>query len=260
MQLEEFKNWLLINGKAKTTIDTYYGHLNRFFKFSNNEINQDIIDKFLLEQRQKNSKVYINVFLNAFKSYCIFKKLNINLPKQQKIKKKEKSYWTLKELETKIIPMFTFLFNNFEEIESLLKIMFYTGLRPKELMNLRQEHIDYEKNIIIVKNGKGEKDRIIPFLNSELKKRLKLIKTNPLFNLSYKQLSNIFKKIKKELYLSYEVNPYIMRRSFAKYCLQEGKDLSIIQQLMGHEDIKTTLIYAEPDEQMVIDACRKTYK
>lgn len=261
MNLQDFKNWLIINCRSKKTIKTYYGEVKRFFDFSKGNINQDLIDKYLLYQKEIERKQSgINIFLNSIKTYFKYANLDFILPKQKNLKPSIKSYWTLEELNNDILRYFTLIFNDYQFKVDLFKIMFYTGLRPEELKNLQYDYIDFVKNRLIVKDGKGNKDRIIPLLGKEIKNILSKYKNKQICNLNYRQLNYVFKKVQNELSLDYQITPYIMRRSFAKYCLFMGLDISEIKILMGHENIKTTEIYVSPDDKMIQEKCDKIFK
>jgi len=210
-------------------------------------------------KKDNKSKSSINLFLNTMKVYCIFAKTDLKFPKQSTIRNKENPYWTLEQLNEEIISRLSLVSNDYHEKEQLLKIMFFTGLRPNELCNLKTSDVDLVKNIIVVKNGKGDKDRTIP-LTKEIYNMLCDRKTEYVFDIKYQSLCYFFKKIQRELRLGYEVTPYIMRRSFAKHCATNGLNLSVIARVMGHSNIKTTQIYVNPDDNMVKEAWDKIFK
>ena len=143
--------------------------------------------------------------------------------------------------------------------KALLELMYGTGLRISEVINLEFKNIDVEECIVRVM-GKGSKERIVPIndyalnaLNDYLENyRPSMIKTdinNYLFlNNHGKQMTRqgVFKIIKKECLLKgikKDVSPHTLRHTFATHLLQNGADLRIIQELLGHSDISTTQIY-----------------
>ena len=143
--------------------------------------------------------------------------------------------------------------------KAILEVMYGTGLRISEVINLEFKNIDVEDCIVRVM-GKGSKERIIPIndvainaLNNYLENfRPSMLKgdiNNYLFlNNHGKQMTRqgIFKMIKQECLLKgikKDVSPHTLRHTFATHLLQNGADLRIIQELLGHSDISTTQIY-----------------
>lgn len=143
--------------------------------------------------------------------------------------------------------------------KAILEVMYGTGLRISEVINLEFKNIDVEDCIVRVM-GKGSKERIIPIndvainaLNNYLENyRSSMLKgdiNNYLFlNNHGKQMTRqgIFKMIKQECLvkgIKKDVSPHTLRHTFATHLLQNGADLRIIQELLGHSDISTTQIY-----------------
>lgn len=261
MIIEEFERQLKLNYSSQKTVESYIKQVRPFLKFCDNNITQENLDDYLLQRREKVSPTSYNLFLNAFIKYCEFANIIFTLPKQQNVKAKVKPYWSLEELENEIISNSTLMFSDYEEVDMVLYFMFFTGLRPEKLREFEIKDIDFNKCLFRVQKAKGGKDRIIPFLNNKLTNKLKTYIANlnrkTLFDYTANQLAYIFTKIKMELSLDYQVSPYIMRRSFAKHCITLGIDISLIQIMMGHEDIKTTLRYAKPDDKILMDICEK---
>jgi len=141
--------------------------------------------------------------------------------------------------------------------------MFYTGARPSELKNLKRDHINFKNKDIIFYSAKGNKDRIVPFLNNilynDMKKHCESLTRENVFSVTYNQLVSIFNDIKRrENIADHEVvEPRTMRISFAKYCLSKGMRLTELKDLMGHEDIRVTEMYARADYHSIKEICEK---
>lgn len=143
--------------------------------------------------------------------------------------------------------------------KAILELMYATGLRISEAISLEFKNIDTEECIVRVM-GKGSKERIVPIndyaldaLNEYLTNyRPQLIKNN--YN-NYLFLNNhggmltrqgVFKMIKAECLkkgIKKTISPHTIRHTFATHLLENGADLRIIQELLGHSDIGTTQIY-----------------
>ena len=144
--------------------------------------------------------------------------------------------------------------------KAMLEVLFATGTRISELINMELNQIDYDECIIRVL-GKGKKDRIIPIGNTALKYLrlyideyrkfiLKTKNSNYVFvnkdgnKISRQGFFKILKKITKESGINKEISPHTLRHSFATYLLNNGADLRVIQELLGHENLVTTEIYS----------------
>lgn len=143
--------------------------------------------------------------------------------------------------------------------KAILELMYGTGLRISEVITLEFKNIDYEECIVRVM-GKGSKERIVP-INDYAIGSLKNYTTNYRPLLVKKTLNNylflnnhggpmtrqgVFKMIKAESLkkgITKNISPHTLRHTFATHLLENGADLRIIQELLGHEDISTTQVY-----------------
>ena len=124
----------------------------------------------------------------------------------------------------------------------LLLTLWRTGMRNSELIKLQKR--DIINDTIMVRNAKGNKDRVIP-LERELSNILGLYtdRLNPkdrLFPISDRQVRNVVYKYSPD---GLDVHPHTFRHSFATHMLSNGTDIRTFQDLLGHNDVKTTQIY-----------------
>ena len=150
--------------------------------------------------------------------------------------------------------------------KAMLELLYGTGLRISELVELKVFDLDYTSCIIRIV-GKGRQERIIPigeysmyYVKLYLEKRGILLKNK---NNDYLFLNNrgekisrqgffkILKKILLEKGLNSCVSPHTLRHSFATHLLSRGADLRSIQELLGHSDISTTKIYTHVSDEKV---------
>lgn len=150
--------------------------------------------------------------------------------------------------------------------KAMLELLYGTGLRISELLDLKTFDIDFE-NCTIRCVGKGSKERIVPigeyvisYLNRYLEKRSVLLKkkscdylflNNAGSRLSRFSFFKILKKLLKEHQINKDVSPHTLRHSFATHMLEYGADLRSIQELLGHSDISTTRIYTHISNKKV---------
>lgn len=126
----------------------------------------------------------------------------------------------------------------------LLMALSRTGIRVSELVKLRKR--DIVENTIIVRQGKGKKDRVVP-LESELENILGLYADSKsprekLFQLSTRQVRNIVSKYSPD---GLDVHPHTLRHSFAVHCLKQGMNIRSLQKILGHSSLTTTQVYLD---------------
>ncbi|MFH1727377.1 MAG: site-specific tyrosine recombinase XerD [Pseudomonadota bacterium] len=149
--------------------------------------------------------------------------------------------------------------------ETMILLLYSTGLRVSELVSLKLTNIDFNASILRI-IGKGDKERIVPIGSQAFNKLeyyikytrdsfIKERKTNFVFltkrgrSMTRQSFWNIIKKRLLACNLSNKVSPHTLRHSFATHMLQNGADLRIIQELLGHSDISTTQIYTHVDKE-----------
>ena len=144
--------------------------------------------------------------------------------------------------------------------KAMLELMYSSGLRVSELLSLEVNDIDFEMNAVRC-FGKGSKERIVP-MNDSTYNALKnyidnyrpfLLKTKVSDYVFINNFGNvisrvgffkILKKLCKDAGINKDVSPHTLRHSFATHLLNNGANLRVIQQLLGHSNITTTQIYS----------------
>jgi integrase/recombinase XerD len=261
MKLQEFKDYLKINIDSKNSQQNYFSQMNCFFK-EFTEFNQDNINTYLANKIEVCAKGTFNVILASINQYAKFSKIDVELPKYKAEGKKLKSYLTEDELHKDIIKYFPHLFSNCYFNMFVVRFLFYTGLRPSEMVNLLVEDINLEECYLIIKNPKDKDDKKIPFpvgLKDEIQKYMGTGKSKA-FDITYENIKYIFIVINKMLKLNKKVTSYSMRHSYAHFCLDNGVSVEKLQILMGHSELKTTMIYAQPHEEDAIKSYQNNIK
>lgn len=266
MQIEKFKTWLNLQyGGVENTILTYLNHMKLFLKYSNGEINQEVIDEYLTYRLtdtigEKISKRTYNGILNSFKVYFKFIGQEFKLPKNQRTQEIIKNYMTWEEVKKQVLPYTSLIFRDYKKVDLVLEFIYFTGMRIKEVAMLKKENINWKEEELHLIHTKGMKERIIPSIANGLFKKVKEYSdshnSDLVFNISVGQIKNWFKEIKKQCGLK-KFHPHLFRSFYANYCLEQGIDISIIQQLLGHSRIETTMKYVKPTQKMVREACKR---
>lgn len=285
MDLEEsitdFLNYCLIDkGLSDNTYLSYKNDLNMYKAFlhqkniSNPEkiSSADVIE--FIEYLQKKDHDEITTVarkLTTIKNYHAYLEkekiapINVTLGiKRPKLKKTIAKTLSMDDINTLLdINLLTpFDYRN----KAMLELVYGTGLRVSELVNLTLNNIDFT-NCIIRIVGKGNKERIIPlgeysmyYLKLYMEKRPLLEKNNlceKLFlnnhgkGITRQGFFKILKNLSEEKHLNVEASPHTLRHSFATHLLEGGADLKSIQEMLGHSDISTTRMYTHVTNQKV---------
>lgn len=159
---------------------------------------------------------------------------------------------------------------------TMLEVLYATGMRVSELINLTLERVDLNMKYIIA-FGKGSKERIVPlgsvaaeFLQKYLEKvRPKLThagrNTNIVFlafgghELTRQRFWQIIRAYGRKANINKALTPHILRHSFATHLLDNGADLRSVQELLGHSDISTTQIYTHLTNKRLRDIYAKAH-
>lgn len=179
----------------------------------------------------------------------------INIPRPKKIKKLPK---ILSEKE--VVKILNILDN--EKHKTILCLTYSAGLRVGEVVNLKCENIDSDRMLIRVDQGKGRKDRYTLLSETALKqlqKYYQLYKPSDWIfpgakegkHLSERTVQRVFKNACKKAKITKDVSVHSLRHSFAIHLLERGTDLRYIQELLGHNNSKTTEVYTHVSKKSV---------
>lgn len=279
--LEDFYDYLLNKGYSENTIISYKKDLNQFVLYCKNinikSIDYDYIRKYLILLHNKNyTAKSISRHISSLKSFFkyltkndIIKKNPMLLISNPKLQKKLPNYINYNDLEV--------LFKVSDQNDTLglrnaliLELLYSTGIRVSELVNIKLEHIDFNNNRILIL-GKGNKERYVLYgsvceklLRKYLNESRTILNKNNCEYLLLNKFGNkitdrairmIIDDIVKKSSLKLNVSPHTLRHTFATHLLNEGADLKIVQELLGHENISTTGIYTHVSNEHL----RKVY-
>lgn len=281
--IEEFLRYLLIDkGYSNNTIESYKRDLEKFLIFNNDKDissikNSDLKEyiKYLNEENLNEKSIARNISsIKSFYKFLVIQKYINNNPSdsifQPKLKKSLPNILTeeevLKLLDIKLTDNFSY------RNKAMLELMYATGIRVSELVNLKLQDLDLNQDIIRT-FGKGSKERVIPigdyakeylekyiyeYRGSMLKKEASeyLFLNNHGKKMTRQGFFKIIKKIAQEKGINKDLSPHTLRHSFASHLLKYGADLRTIQELLGHSDISTTQIYTH----ITNEELKKNYK
>lgn len=256
-QIQSFENILKNQRYSTNTIKTYSEAIHIFLRFHRHKIiseidHQDIhlfIQHYIIAFKLSTS--YQNQMINAIKLFFLqieHRKIDIQLIERPR-RSKPLPHVLSKENVKKILHAPS----NLKHI-AMLSLLYSCGLRSGELLALQLTHIDSQRNIILIKNSKGKKDRIVPLSP----KILELLRN---YYKAYKPITYLFEGQQKgQAYdarslqqvlktavhksgIQLPVTLHWLRHSYATHLLESGTDLRYIQELLGHSSSKTTEIY-----------------
>ena len=256
-QIEKFKQWMRSKRYSESTIATYSEALKSFLIFFREKpvaeiTNEDVIvynNDYILDN--KLSASYQNQTVNAIKLFFMtVRETKMEVDKIHRPKRSKVLPNVLSKEEVKLI------LNAHSNIKHkmMLSLIYSCGLRCGELLALQPVHIDSKRNIVLLKNSKGKKDRIVPLspkILEMLRDYYKIHKPKTyLFEgqnigLQYdaRSLQIILKQTLQKVGIKKPVTLHWLRHSYATHLLESGTDLRYIQELLGHNSSKTTEIY-----------------
>lgn len=269
---------------SSNTINSYRQDLAAFFCFLKknkidylqiNRYNIRAFLKYLDELKLKNSTIARRISaIRSFYNYLvnngkiannIFN--NIHNPK---IEKKLPNYLSYDEMDQllKHIDLNTPLgIRN----RLLVEMLYATGCRVSELINIRKNDIDFQNKTIRIM-GKGKKERIVyygdyaeiylqKYLASNYSQNNKYLFLNDKHaKMNVQDVEAIIRKLVSDLSLKTHVTPHTLRHTFATHLLNNGADIKTVQELLGHSSLNTTGIYTHVSNDRIKEIYLKTFK
>ncbi len=248
---------LKLRGYSENTIRTYLQHFKEFLIFyiethpvdiSETEIRNFIL--FLIEKR-KLSKSTQNQAINSIKFF--YEKVLLQDRKVYYLERPMKDKRLPEVLsQEEVIQIFEALDNL--KHKTMLMLIYSAGLRRSEMLGLRIGDVDFHRNIVFIRGGKGHKDRqsilsqnLVPLLQLYLKEYQPgfwLFEGQKGERYSASSLQQVLKQAVTKAGIRKMVRLHMLRHSFATHLLESGTSTRYIQVLLGHESPKTTEIYA----------------
>jgi len=293
--IDDFLEYLEITKNySEYTIENYYKDIIQFKEY----LDENYISSFL-DVTYKDVRFYFSYISNykyddtntykattimrklsgvrSFYNYLIRKgKLNTNPFKLLDNPKKERTlpkFLYYNELQ-KIIESIDLNDNLGKRNFMIFELFYATGVRVSEIVSIEIKNIDFTHQIIKVM-GKGLKERVVPF-NSVCAKVMKdyiatsreallkeshdyLLVNNRGDALTTRGVRYILDQVVKNSGVQISLSPHMLRHTFATHLLDEGADLRVVQEILGHERLETTQIYTHVSKQRLQDVYLKTH-
>jgi integrase/recombinase XerD len=276
---ERFLEHMANIDRSQRTISIYKRDLNTIRKFLEDlkngpvyieDVCIDDLEAFMRYAKEvknyaANTKSNYFYVIRSLYSYAYKKEIierNISLSMDfMKMPRKERNYLSEKEVET--------IIKNIDNrlIKLIAAFLFNTGTRISECLNLKIDDVNFDNKTIIIIEGKGRKDRIIP-MNEKLQDMLfdykenwreghgtdRFFSTKKTGKISYSHVNSTIKKAAKAAGISKEVSCHVFRHSFAAALVKNNVGLVQIQKLLGHESLAVTSIYTHTNLKALSEA------
>ncbi len=254
--MEQYKRRLVVQNYSSSTIYSYLAAIRNLVLFSGittEKITSEDIYAFLLFLKEgKNlSRDTMRINVSAFRHYYSNMENRPEIIQDVPYPKKVKHLPVI--LSSKEV---IYLLDNTTNVKHrlILKLAYSAGLRRGEIRNLKPEDIDIHKMTIRVNQGKGLKDRYTILAKNTLKDleiyQVEFPYSDWLFNgrIIGTQISEgafrwVHENARHRAGIKRKISLHTLRHSFASHLLATGVNLVLIQRLLGHEDLRTTMIY-----------------
>lgn len=239
--VEEYSKYLYKKKLSKRSIARKYSSIRTFYNYleKNNILENNIFN--LLENPKKEEK--LPHFINEYELDKMFE-IPDNSPKGQRDR-------------------------------LILELLYGTGVRVSELVNIKINDIDFNNNSIKVR-GKGNKDRYVFYgkyckeaINNYIKNgRISLLNGQTCDylllnrfgkNISVVSIRKILNEIINKCSLDIKISPHVLRHTFATHLLNEGADIMHVKELLGHSSLSTTSIYTHVTNEKIKEVYYKTH-
>lgn len=287
--IKDYKSYLKIErGLSLNSIVSYENDtlslknyiLDNKIKESPIECTPDTVNSFIYNSSKKNSPISQARKISGLKSFFKFlvfegylKSSPMSNIESPKLGRKLPDILNVEEI-SQMISSINIKEKFGQRNKTIIEILYGTGIRVSELIELKISNIFFKENLIRVL-GKGDKERFVPiglkakksiidYINNDRKYQKIEESSNDILILSRygkkitrHMIFTLIKNISKKSGITKKISPHTFRHSFASHLLKNGADLRTIQLILGHENITTTEIYTHLDSKHLLNVMKK---
>lgn len=252
-QLLLFRKILNIRNYSESTILSYNNALIQFKKwnYSGAKLDKDLLFKYV-EYLSAYDKSY-SYIKNSIMALKLYSELVLGRILKNDYLKRIKRKSTLPDvLSIEEIKQVLDSIDNLKH-KAIISLIYSCGLRISECINLKNIDIDSKRMLIKIVQGKGKKDRLVQLspklldllrdYYKEYKPKVHLFQGQSKDEYSARSIQKILKKALEKCNIKKRITVHSLRHSFATHLVEQGTDIRIIQEILGHKDIRTTQIY-----------------
>ena len=148
--------------------------------------------------------------------------------------------------------------------KALIDFLYSTGCRVSEVASMKIEDVDFPEGTVHIRHGKGDKERKV-YINAESEVSLRaymeerqdetpylfVASRRPYGGMGIKSFQSIIKKVAGRTNITKRVTPHIFRHTTGTVAIQHGMPVEQVKEMLGHESLETTMIYAKVDNRQV---------
>lgn len=267
--------------KAAGTCDYERAKINRILKLLNElelydtlEIDKNALNRIIVALKSKCGNKTINKITLLFKQAYRFNEIEFEYLQQfKKLKEGKVRFKIIEQKELK--PIINHIVNldsnegNNLLYQTMVSMLIETGIRANELINVEIKNINFETHTILLTTTKSKKDRLVFFNHMTEHYGKLMLQRGParkqlLYNslksrvALFRDLKYLIDKLKKELGISL-LHAHMFRHTFATLAYNNGMDIFVLSELLGHENIETTKIYTHLTQSKLQAAYFKTF-
>lgn len=262
--LSLFRRYMVQRRYSENTIRHYVEAVKTFLGFTGkpvSEITNADMERFNLDYviKHRYSSSFQNQVINAVKLF--FRRIHsveFNVEKVERPRRKHRLPNVLSKEEVKLIITSPANIKH----RAMLSLIYACGLRRSELLSLKPHDVDSKRGVLVIRQAKGNKDRIVPISDkiiTMLREYYRMykpvvwlfegqVKGEPY---SEKSIQDVLKQSVEKAKIRKPVTLHWLRHSYATHLLESGTDLRYIQELLGHKSSKTTEIYTHVSTQSI---------
>jgi len=249
-----FREVLSLRNYATNTIAVYVKAVEQYCNYSHlTKPDQDSLYKFALFLKNKNNSYsHIKNSIMAVKLYSeiiVNQKMNSDFLHGYRKERKLPDILSVEEIQ-KIIECIGNL-----KHKTIISLIYSSGLRISECINLKVKDVDSQRMLLKINQSKGKKDRFVPLsakmltllrdYYKEYKPKEFLFEGQFEKYYSARSIQSVLKNALNKSKIKKKITVHSLRHSYATHLLEQGTDISLIQKILGHKDIKTTLLYTQ---------------
>lgn len=283
--VEDFKKYLMLERRySDNTVESYIRDVRMFLISLGkdvDDISKGDIEDYILEILPTLDSSSINRKIASIKSFfkylCNFRGFVNVAEGLESLKRKQRlpKYLTIEEVDRLLNIKLESAFDY--RNKAMLELLYATGLRASELINLDTTNLDLF-NMTLKVHGKGNKERIVPVSKmaikylalylAEYRSKLfvkkkkacdKLFLNNHGCGLTRQGLYKILKELSVNAGIDKDITPHVLRHSFATHLIECGADIRSVQELLGHENAETTEVYTHLANNFVAESYNKYF-